>query len=277
MPDIGHSADKSFVAHILLVPLFQKIINRKKMKTKQSLTAIVLLGTIIFSSCENVVDYSHCVEGKGEIIETDLSADSFSGLELKSSYNVVIRQGMRQEIKAVGHRNVIEDLELTVKNGSLNCGLEENCYLNYQLTLYVTVPTVSNLKVTGSGDIILEDFTGQGNLKTEITGSGDIFLNSSDGTQNLDAIITGSGDIVANKNIPGFERANVRISGSGSFRAYALQIKNCSVQIMGSGCSYSSVTGQLMATISGSGNVYYKGRPLVDANCSGSGKVVSAD
>ena len=64
------------------------------------------------------------------------------------------------------------------------------------------------------------------------------------------------------------------VAGSGDVEAYDLKTEKCELKISGSGTIHASVENELIARISGSGNVKYKGNPRVeDVKVSGSGNV----
>ncbi len=70
-------------------------------------------------------------------------------------------------------------------------------------------------------------------------------------------------------------KADISISGSGSFMGDPVKIASAEIHISGSGNCSCNVTDNLRASVSGSGNVTYQGNPRVDAHVSGSGKVRS--
>ncbi|XOV95298.1 MAG: head GIN domain-containing protein [Bacteroidota bacterium] len=109
--------------------------------------------------------------------------------------------------------------------------------------------------------------------ETEITnsGSGDIEFDSFYADE-LEINNSGSGNI----EIEGGEinSQSIRLSGSGNMKMEDLKSKECEIRKSGSGNVYVSVTEILRGSSSGSGNVYVKnGRPRLDLNFSGSGKV----
>jgi phage-related protein len=70
------------------------------------------------------------------------------------------------------------------------------------------------------------------------------------------------------------EEADIHISGSGDVRNFGLQATKAKVKVSGSGNTEITVSNFLDVRINGSGDVYYKGNPSVNADISGSGKVV---
>ena len=108
-------------------------------------------------------------------------------------------------------------------------------------------------------------------LDVGVAGSGDI--NMEVDTDRLGTTISGSGEAVLRG------RADVHtaiISGSGDIQGYELATKESKITILGSGESQITVSDTLDVTISGSGDVYYKGSPEnIKQAIAGSGKLRS--
>ncbi len=86
--------------------------------------------------------------------------------------------------------------------------------------------------------------------------------------------VTGAGDFY----ISGAEqtRLDIHITGAGNVKAFDLEVNDCSIYITGSGNCEVNVIEKLQVTISGVGNVFYKGTPTLASDISGVGKVISA-
>ena len=66
----------------------------------------------------------------------------------------------------------------------------------------------------------------------------------------------------------------VNLIGTGNLYCFPMTVKNCNVDISGTGNCEVSVETRLDATIIGSGSVHYKGNPFIHTNISGSGSVI---
>jgi hypothetical protein len=144
---------------------------------------------------------------------------------------------------------------------------------NQKLTAYVTLPSVEGLSLSGSGKINVESPLTGSALDLAISGSGRLIA----GDLNYDKLncsISGSGsfDLTGKGKI---NTAGISISGSGGYDAPALELVTLDARISGSGSCDCFVTERLVASISGSGDIYYSGNPRMDIRSSGSGKVRS--
>jgi hypothetical protein len=245
------------------------------MKTQNYLTIILLFATLAFSSCIRLdLDFdNNCIHGEGPIVEQELTLSEFSKIDLEASFNVIVSQGPEQKVLAVGNQNIIDRLNTNVSGNQWDIGFDRGCYSNFDLTIYITVPSIDQVKLSGSGCVEMEDFNQSNDLTVSISGSGDFSMNEFESAVKLYVTISGSGGFRANKEITCFENLNVKVSGSGSFHGYLIEVKDCTASASGSGNCYDFADEILNATTSGSGSIFYKGNPSVDSHSSGSGRV----
>lgn len=220
---------------------------------------------ISFTACDEVWD---CIEGEGPVIARELLLNDISSLELSGDDEVIISQGETQEVVVEGQQNIINRLNTTVNSGYWNIRLRDCVRRHEKLTFYITVPELKEIKVSGSGQIFIEDVVASSSLKLEIRGSGGI-----SGAVNVSYLalgISGSGNISLSGETP---EASLQISGSGDLEAFSLKVKSYDVNIAGSGNADITATESLKVNIAGSGSVYYKGNPTINSTINGSGKV----
>ena len=232
---------------------------------------IILITSIFFNSCSSDGD---CIEGSGSIVTKTVTTQNFTGINLVGAASVVISQGDSLVVRATGHGNVIDRLEKNIYNDVWNIALEDGCYKNYQLTVYISTPILNSINISGSGNVTVNDFENQGDLSTSISGSGNMDLDTFAGTENLFVSISGSGTITGNHEFINLNNLNIKIAGSGTYNGYPIQAKQCDINISGSGNCYVYVRQNLNVDISGSGNVHYKGSPDIVKNITGSGNVI---
>ncbi len=213
-------------------------------------------------------------KGQSEERETrDLSG--FTKINFGVSGDLFINFGKEFKVVLEGDRDVLEDIITDVSNGRLVIKKEKWRFrMNERVTVYITLPELNGLGVSGSGRAEIKDALKTDDLNLSVSGSGKIY--TSDVTvDNIDCGISGSGDIIFGGN-GNASRADISISGSGNYSGEALKIETAKISISGSGNCTCNVTESLEARVSGSGNVGYYGKaPKVDAHVSGSGHVRS--
>jgi len=239
---------------------------------KISILSVLAITFIFgFSSCFKDI---LCVTGEGDIVTVELDLEDFSAINAEGSYDIYISQGESQFVEARGHENIIDRLETYVSGNTWDIELEnEFCYTDYDLTLYIQVPDIEEITITGSSDITIEDFNNQESLEIKIIGSGDVELNEFLGCEFLGIKVSGSGDIECKGEFDALKNIKLDITGSGDFKGYRAITDTCDINISGSGNCQVYVEEELYIKISGSGDIYYKGNPLITTDISGSGDI----
>ncbi|HRX12237.1 MAG TPA: head GIN domain-containing protein [Draconibacterium sp.] len=199
---------------------------------------------------------------------------SFSEISLRISAKVYLEQGKNQSVRIIADSETLEQVITEVKGRTLNIRFPNNNIFKRwdpgKIEIYISVPEIDGLSVSGSGDIISEEIETR-ILDLAVSGSGNIRIEQLK-SERVSAAISGSGNIkIEDGGIA--EDLNARISGSGNIDASGFEAKNVVTQTSGSGnCSVFS-NGLIKTVISGSGNVYYSGNPAIESTVAGSGKV----
>jgi hypothetical protein len=204
---------------------------------------------------------------------------NFTKINFGVSGNLYINIGPEFKVVLEGDKRDIEDIITDVSGGKLVIKNENwrmhnwRMNTNEKLTVYITMPELNGLGVSGSGKAEIKDAVKTGDLNLNVSGSGKIYTTDIS-VSNLDCGISGSGDIILGGNGTS-SRADISISGSGNYLGEPLKIGSAEIHISGSGNCRCYVTESLRAGVSGSGSVTYDGNPRVDAHVSGSGRVRS--
>lgn len=241
------------------------------------------------------------------------NVENFTKITFGFPGKLYLKQGSPQKVELEGDSDVLQEVETEVDGGRLRIGKEGKWFdwntNDDRITVYITVPDIEGVSVSGSGNIIGQtkirtndidlsvsgsgsmslDVEARGDVDANVSGSGDMDLKghfesfesdvSGSGKVTLDATIdntadfgiSGSGKIEASGTA---DIVKTRISGSGKVLAANLETNSCDVRISGSGDVEINVKNELDANISGSGSVSYKGSPKrINSHASGSGKV----
>jgi hypothetical protein len=269
------------------------------MKKYISLGALALLLTVTMAFGQNRVTRN---------------LESFNKISFRFPGKLYLKQGSPQKVEIEASKDVLEELQTEVQGGKLVIGKEGKWFdwkwdNDDKVIVYITVPNIEGLSVSGSGDLIGQSKITSDNLDLNVSGSGSLSIDA-DVNGDLEADVSGSGDIdlkgrcksfnsdvsgsgkvhmtstIANRAEFGVsgsgkieasgsaDEVKVSISGSGKVLAANLETNSCNVRISGSGDVEINVKTALDASITGSGSVSYKGNPnKVNSNSSGSGKI----
>lgn len=215
---------------------------------------------------------SGCLRGQGAIITEDLELNRIDAIDLKLPATVYLRQGDEQRVTVEGQPNIIDYLERTVKGGLWEVEVDRCIRDMEDLRIFITVPEVEAVLISGSGQVIGENMLTADDLDIGISGSGDISLQLT--ADDVQTSISGSGNLRLDGEA---DEIVFRVSGSGDLRAFGLKARKGEVNISGSGDAEVHVTEELSVTITGSGDVLYHGSPSLNVSISGSGEVVDAN
>ncbi len=204
----------------------------------------------------------------------DLSG--FTKISFGTSGYLYITFGSEYKVVLEGDGSYLDEIVTEVRGDRLvirNRHNNWNFRMNQKVTVYITMPELEGLGVSGSGKAEIRDVVKGSDLDLGVSGSGRI-ITSDLNVSRLDCGISGSGNI----NLQGggnIDNADISISGSGGFTGENAKIDMADISISGSGNCSCNVTGSLKAGVSGSGDITYTGNPKIDARVSGSGKVRS--
>ncbi len=265
--------------------VFEKeTININMMNIRQYIITGILASIIFWSTgCRKPFG----IEGNGQVVSETRQMVSFNRVVNEGVFNVFIQQDSIFEVTVEAESNLIPHIRTLVNGNTLIIDTRENLKNYYPMNIYVRTPFIDGVYLAGSGFIHLDsldtdnlevDISGSGRitgevtsnyLRTNISGSGSIALYAV--SSSTDTKISGSGDIeLIGESFSGTHT----ISGSGNVRAYSFYQNEVIAKISGSGNMYLNVSEILDVTISGSGSVFYLGDPLLTVKITGSGTVI---
>ena len=259
----------------------------KKVIAQLSLFTITALA-ISLTSCTSYVDSYPCADGVGERVTEIRELSAFNRIVVNLPADVYLHQDENARVEITAQENIIETISNEVTDETLS--LKNSSCLNTYKTIRVDVYTnqLSMLEVQGSGDVYSDDVfraeeqltlniesSGSMEIQAEapridigIMGSGDVVLDGS--SREVNTFIYGSGDLTMRGNT---DMHTLKVEGSGNARAFELETMETHIDITGSGDCEVFAQDKLDVLIQGSGNVYYKGTPVLEVTITGTGEV----
>jgi hypothetical protein len=211
----------------------------------------------------------------GQTVKETRDVKGFTSVGFGIAGNLYIKIGPQFKVELEGEKGDLDEV-ITELSGERLQIKHENWKFDFRekVTVYVTMPEIDGLGVSGSGKAEILDPVKSEDLDLSVSGSGNLYT-SDLSVENLECHISGSGNI----KLGGGNAADteVSISGSGNFNGEMAKCETMEVHVSGSGNCTCHVTGSLEASVSGSGNVTYTGNPRIDARVSGSGRVRSSN
>lgn len=246
---------------------FNKLLNTASTKRYNVLLLLFPL-LFLFNGC---IKDLICINGEGEKITEIRELSGFSKIDLQIAANVFISQDDEAIITIEAQENVLDEIETRISGDVLILDYDHCVRRHDGVDIYITSPTIDGLKISGSGEIITETNIESDGMELIISGSGSINVDKLT-TDYAKSVISGSGSIyISGTNTCNYHQVN--ISGSGDLHAYDFECNDTEIYIPGSGNCWVSVLNTLYVNISGSGDVMYKGNPVVNENITGSGNI----
>ena len=210
-----------------------------------------------------------CERGRDYFDTRELFLEDFHSVRVDGIANVYITQGPEQSVEVETHENLFNEIDRDVRGGEWSVGFDR-CVRNVdRFDVFITIPEVRALTISGSGHITSENIIDGDELDLRISGSGDMDIGF-DG-QLIDSRISGSGDIRLEGSVALLDHQG---TGSGDLEAFDMIATEADIDLTASGDAEVNVIEFLKVRISGSGDVLYKGNPELDISISGSGNVI---
>jgi hypothetical protein len=216
------------------------------------------------------------IQGNGQLKKETRSIGAFSKIGSSGSWDVMVAYGSTCSVQVEGDENLIPYIVTEVEGNHLNIHSKKNSNLRSKnkIVIYVVLNNLTAVALSGSGNIMGEGkFSSDEPLQFSVSGSGNIKI-AFNSASTVSMSIAGSGNIQLSGKA---EKAEVSISGSGNADCANLQVNHAAARISGSGNVRIFANQSVKASISGSGNVFYKGAANdIESHSAGSGKVVRA-
>lgn len=240
-------------------------------KTIQSLCFCALLSTMSVSSQWS---NSTRIKGNGKIVTEKRNTTAYDEIKIGGSFDVELIAGQEGQISIKGEENLLSLIIVEVEGTALKIYPKKNTNISSSSGkgIVVTVPfeSISEVSMGGSGSIVGKSTIKADHFNTKLSGSGDIVLTID--ANDVIASLSGSGDITLKGKATNYES---KLSGSGDIGAFELEAINGNAAMSGSGNIRINCSNNLIARISGSGDIDYKGDPKTkDTKVSGSGRIL---
>jgi len=234
-------------------------------------TLIICLSLFFLTNCNG--QKWDKIDGNGNYIKTTRKVDSYDIIKLSGDIDFILVEGKEGTINLEGDSNLLDNIEVTTENNTLSIKTKNGVYFKYSKSnaIKVTIPVseISEITLSGSGDLTSTISLKSNKFNAEVTGSGDMKLNIEAST--ITTSVTGSGDLTLNGKT---NNLTCKVTGSGDFHGKKLNSNKTDVKITGSGSANVVANQALKARIIGSGDIDYTGNPTkLDTKILGSGDI----
>ncbi len=227
---------------------------------------LFLVSLLILNACNN------STKGDGNIVSENRGIfKNYEKIKVDGPFNVKISSTNfpdSQKLLVITDKNIQEFVKVYIKNNILYIKAMGNTDIE---------PTKAIIKLIGNSELDIEN-SGAGivslnaklnKLKIQNDGSGDCIIQGAL-PPFIEIYNSGSGKIKVLSDLDEIQMYN---SGSGSISTEDINVNDITVNNSGSGECTVNALKKLYVIISGSGNVYYKGKPEIIKDLTGSGEV----
>lgn len=192
------------------------------------------------------------LEANGNKITEPRTPGTFDGVSSSGSNRVYISQGTEFRVELRGSSNLIGSFETKVRGNTLELGYRNASVSDDDIEVFITMPELEFLALTGSGEMSIRgEFPARDKFNLRISGSGDIVLQDQLQAKDVDIDLSGSGKAEL-ENLQA-ENADIDISGSGNVKlSVSAHLRS---RISGSGQVFYRGNPQLDSKVTGSGKV----------------------
>lgn len=195
--------------------------------------------------------------GNGQVSTQPREVPDFTAINAGGSFDILLSQGDKK-VEVTAESNLQEAIETTVDDQTLRLGIKSMTRIrpNEKIIVHISTPNLESVVMSGVGSLKAENTIVADRLDLTVSGSGKLDLLTA--CKQLTTSITGIGEISLSGQA---EQLNAIVQGSGFLDAVELEAANGTAMVGGVGNIQLFVTGELDATITGSGNISYKGEP----------------
>jgi len=208
------------------------------------------------------------VPGSGNAKTEVRNPPAFTAVSVAGAIDADIAIGPESRVEITGDDNIVPLITTEVRGDRLEIGSRKTFRTRVHLVAKITVPRLTGIALTGSGDITAHGVQTE-RLEVNLSGSGTIHADRVQADR-LAVDLSGSGTIRVDGTA---HEAQIELIGSGTVALEQLAAERATVSLSGSGDIAVAASRALDVSITGSGDVTYRGDPELKKKITGSGSV----
>lgn len=194
------------------------------------------------------------IKGNGKVVTETRTTGDYDGIKISGFFDVNLVAGKEGKITIKGEENLLSSIKVEVKDNTLKIYVEsfKNIRPSSGKDIEITVPfeKISEVSLSGSGNIQSKDVIKNDKLSAKLSGSGN--FNLAIDSNEFELNLSGSGNVHLKGTADNFI---TKLSGSGDIDAGSLKSKNVDVNVSGSGNSKVTCNEKLTARVSRTGTL----------------------
>lgn len=229
---------------------------------------LTFIATLCLSLLVSIPSYGQ-IRGNGQIGKESRNHSNFTGIKVGGAFDVFLTQGNTYRVVIEADENLLPHIITKKEGNTLRIHTKGNIRKVNHLNVYVTLPELDHLDISGACDVQGKSTFTSRKLKLGLSGASDVNLDID--VEDFDCGLSGSSDLHLSGRA---ENMNIGVSGSGEIHGKELYGTRGNIGVSGSGTVHVHLSEAITASVSGSGDVYCYGNPShTQFQTSGSGEV----
>lgn len=246
--------------------------------------------SVLVASLWACSDTDH-IEGSNQLVSQELQIENFIGIVNQTLFPIYVAQGDAYRVSLTGNANLLSYTNVTVKDNILHVGFKKGVSLsNVDMFMEVQLPKLEKLVLDSTGDIILQssfemphfELLNQGtgdivgydpiycegaDIRTESTGRVELYLMAE--TVHLNLSGTSQVRLVGGANTVQFVT-----HGTAGYQGALLETNTVNFVHNSTDKVEVFVRDTLKGKLQNTGDLFFKGNPILDVEVEGTGKLV---
>lgn len=206
--------------------------------------------------------------GNGNVVTEERNIGTYTELKLSGGFDVELIHSEQKTLKITTDENLLDNVETYVRSGILHVKTR-NVGNATEMKLSIHYKDIESISSSGAVEIRTREALEADELRFKSSGASEAYLQLDVGTVYFDFSGASETELSGEADKLVFEG-----SGACELNAYALEAEIAEIEISGAGEARVNVTKELNASVSGAGNVFYRGNPdRIRENVSGAGSI----
>ena len=230
---------------------------------------LTILFSMLLGSCHFIGGKR--IRGNGKITTQSRTVNAFTSVDVRGDIDVYVKQDTVVSVKIEADENLLQYVQLTVENSTLDIREERGFNLKSTrgIKVYVSGPSFKHFEASGACDIFSENqLNSTEPISIDLSGACNAKMDLKTPAINVD--MSGAGKITLKGETKDFD---VDGSGATDVRCFELMTENSRVEMSGAGDAEVFASLKLDVHVSGAADIKYKGNAAVSQKVSGAGSV----
>lgn len=184
------------------------------------------------------------------------NVSGFDKLSIGSAFKIDVKQGSRFSVSASGRTEDLQDLESSVKSGTLHLGYKNKGWNRSRktVTVQITMPSLEAVDFSGACKANVGNFSGVKSMDIDVSGASQVTMSFSAPKVSFDLsgasslILSGKGDVL-----------NGEVSGASSFKGRDFSCKVANIDASGASSAAVVASSAVRVDASGASSIRYSG------------------